>query len=153
MTQLYRAEAYERITEDGVGVYLQVGEPLTIDGTPMVRMSAGGYIAPAAGWHPTKAQAFAAAAVTVEAWGKRMLEQAARLRHNAQPIGDAVRAIQNAATRHDAMVIKNRVADEAQRRLRDAGDEKIANDAYFAEWGDERQKTNVTPPVTGYWGD
>lgn len=83
MTYLYRAECYERINEDGVGVYVQVGEPLTIDGTPMVRLSSGGYIAPAKGWHASKAAAMADAAGTVEQWSKLLADQAARMRQEA----------------------------------------------------------------------
>jgi hypothetical protein len=83
MTYLYKAEPYERIGEDGISVYVQVGEPLTIDGSPMVRLSSGGYIAPAAGWHPTKAAAMADAAGTVEKWAKLLADQAARMRQEA----------------------------------------------------------------------
>ena len=86
MTQLYRAEAYERIAEDGVGVYVQVGEPLTVGGDPMVRLSAGGYIAPAQGWHATREAAMAAAADTVEAWGRKLLAQAERLRRGGEGV-------------------------------------------------------------------
>jgi len=86
MTQLYRATAYERIRDDGADVHVQVGEPVTVQGTPMVRLSAGGYIAPATGWHATREAALAEAATTVEAWGKLLLEQAARLRQEGSDV-------------------------------------------------------------------
>ena len=86
MTLLYRATAYEVIRDDGADVNVQVGEPVTVQGMPMVRLSAGGYIAPATGWHATREAALAEAATTVEAWGKRLLEQAARLRQEASDV-------------------------------------------------------------------
>ena len=86
MTLLYRATAYEVIRDDGADVHVQVGEPVTVQGAPMVRLAASGYIAPATGWHATREAALAEAATTVEAWGKRLLEQAARLRQEASDV-------------------------------------------------------------------
>ncbi|NBW19832.1 MAG: hypothetical protein EBR82_68850 [Caulobacteraceae bacterium] len=85
MTQLYRATAYEVIRDDGADVHVQVGEPVTVQGAPMVRL-AHGVLVPATGWHATREAALAEAATTVEAWGNLLLEQAARLRQEASDV-------------------------------------------------------------------
>jgi hypothetical protein len=64
---------------DGVPFTVVQGTPVTVDGTPMVRLSHG-VIVPADGYSPDEATAKARAADEVEAVGRKILEQAQQLR-------------------------------------------------------------------------
>lgn len=76
---LYRVELTNQIGSDGLGHWWSVGTPITVDDTPMVRLSHGA-IVPAATWRATIREAANLAADKVEAMGKQLLEQAAVLR-------------------------------------------------------------------------
>jgi hypothetical protein len=61
---------------------VQHGEPQTVGGNPMVRLS-GGVLVPAAGWHAEFSDAVLEAAQRIEELGHRLLAQADRLRVEA----------------------------------------------------------------------
>jgi len=71
-----------QFTEDGVGYFIQHGEPDTVRGTPMVRLTHG-TIVPAKGWHSEHSDAVLEAAQRIEELGRRLLAQADRLRTQA----------------------------------------------------------------------
>lgn len=81
MSELYEAHVGDhRIsTKDGLPVYVNVGTPITIDGTPHVRLSHG-TIVPAAGWHADRQEALREAAARIETYASALLLQAYRLR-------------------------------------------------------------------------
>ena len=81
MSELYEARVGDhRISaQDGVPVYVTVGTPITIDGTPHVRLGHG-TIVPAAGWHADRRDALTAAAVKIEQYARALLLQADKLR-------------------------------------------------------------------------
>ena len=83
MTNLYRASVSDHnFTKEGCGYFVQYGQPLTVGGTPMVKLT-GGVLVPAAGWHAEHADAVREAAQRIEALGHRLLTQAATLRAQA----------------------------------------------------------------------
>lgn len=83
MTNLYKASVSDHnVGKDGIGYFVQYGQPMTIDGTPMVKLS-GGVLVPAKGWHSEHSDAVLEAAQRVEALGHRLLAQADRLRAEA----------------------------------------------------------------------
>jgi len=83
MTNLYKASVSDHnVGKDGIGYFVQYGQPLTIDGTPMVKLT-GGVLVPAQGWHATHGAAVLEAAQRIEALGHRLLAQADRLRAEA----------------------------------------------------------------------
>ena len=83
MTNLYKASVSDhQFSQHGIGYFVQYGQPLTVDGTPMVKLS-GGVLVPAAGWHAEHSDAVLEAAQRVEALGHRLLAQADRLRAEA----------------------------------------------------------------------
>lgn len=69
-------------TKEGVGYFVQHGQPLTVDSTPMVKLT-GGVLVPAAGWHAEHADAVREAAKRIEDLGHRLLAQADTLRAQA----------------------------------------------------------------------
>jgi hypothetical protein len=83
MTNLYRASVSDhQFRQEGLGYFVQHGQPLTVGGDPMVRLS-GGTLVPAAGWHSEFSDAVLEAAQRIEALGHRLLAQADRLRVEA----------------------------------------------------------------------
>lgn len=76
---LHRYEIGTNIYEDGVTAYPVKGEPVTVNGSPMVAL-AHEVIVPAAGWYETENEARLRAASKVEDLGLRLLAQARRLR-------------------------------------------------------------------------
>jgi hypothetical protein len=83
MTNLYKSSVSDHnIGKDGLGYFVQFGEPLTVGGDPMVKL-AGGVLVPATGWHATHGAAVLEAAQRIEALGHRLLAQADRLRVEA----------------------------------------------------------------------
>ena len=83
MTNLYKASVSDHnVGKDGIGYFVQHGEPLTVGGDPMVKL-AGGVLVPAAGWHAEFSDAVLEAAQRIEALGHRLLSQADRLRVEA----------------------------------------------------------------------
>jgi len=92
MTHLYKASVSDHnFTKEGVGYFVQHGEPDTHRGTPMVRLSQG-VIVPATGWHAEFSDAVLEAAQRVEALGHRLLAQADRLRVEAAAAKEKVSA-------------------------------------------------------------
>ena len=83
MTNLYKASVSDhQFSQHGIGYFVQHGQPLTVGGEPMVRLS-GGVLVPAKGWHAEHGAAVLEAAQRVEALGRRLLDQADRLRAEA----------------------------------------------------------------------
>jgi hypothetical protein len=83
MTNLYKSSVSDHgLTKEGIGYFVQFGEPLTVGGEPMVKLT-GGVIVPARGWHAEFSDAVLEAAQRIEALGHRLLSQADRLRVEA----------------------------------------------------------------------
>jgi hypothetical protein len=83
MSNLYRSSVTDHhFTKEGCGYFIQRGEPLTVGGDPMVRLS-GGVLVPATGWHAEFGDAVREAAQRIESLGHRLLEQADKLRVEA----------------------------------------------------------------------
>lgn len=83
MTQLFRLDIFETLDGSGVITHMNAGEPVTVNGTPMVRL-AHGTIVSASGFWPTRQEARLRAAMRVEEIGRRILNQAERLRQEAE---------------------------------------------------------------------
>jgi hypothetical protein len=82
MSKLYHAEVNDSwIRADGLGWWVSFGEARTVDGEPHVHLKHG--IFPAEGWHESRADAVRAAADRIEQLGHRLLDQAARVRAEA----------------------------------------------------------------------
>lgn len=88
MTQLFRLEVGETVRGDGITTYMNVGEPVTVNGTPMVRLSHGTIVS-ATGFSPTRQQARLRAAGRIEDMGRVILAQAERLRSEEASDGQA----------------------------------------------------------------
>lgn len=83
MTKLYKSSVGDHhFTKEGIGYFIQHGEPQTVGGSPMVKLS-GGVLVPAKGWHSEHSDAVIEAAQRIEALGHRLLAQADRLRVEA----------------------------------------------------------------------
>jgi hypothetical protein len=83
MTKLYKSSVSDHhFHKEGIGYFVQHGEPQTAGGNPMVRLS-GGVLVPAAGWHAEFSDAVLEAAQRIEELGHRLLVQADRLRAEA----------------------------------------------------------------------
>jgi hypothetical protein len=83
MTNLYKSSVTDHnFTREGLSYFVQHGEPLTVGGDPMVRLT-GGVLVPAKGWHAEFSDAVLEAAQRIEALGHRLLAQADRLRVEA----------------------------------------------------------------------
>ena len=82
MSNLYQADVNDfGIRADGLGWWVTHGEAITVDGEPHVKMQH--VILPAEGWHDNRADAVRAAADRIEQLGRRLLDQAARVRAEA----------------------------------------------------------------------
>lgn len=81
MTQLFNVNVgtHTISTKTGLPVYVSVGTPLAVEGTPHVRVGHG-TIVPAAGWHAERRDALTEAATTVEQYARALLLQADKLR-------------------------------------------------------------------------
>jgi hypothetical protein len=91
MKNLYKASVSDhQFSQHGIGYFVQYGQPLTVGGEPMVKLS-GGVLVPAKGWHAEHSDAVLEAAQRVEALGHRLLAQADRLRAEAA-VKDPVQA-------------------------------------------------------------
>jgi len=85
MTALYKATVSDmQFTKDGLGYFVQHGQPDTVRGVPMVLLQHGTMV-PAAGWHSEFGAAVREAAGRIEELGHRLLAQAITLRESAQP--------------------------------------------------------------------
>jgi hypothetical protein len=83
MTNLYRSSVSDHhFHKEGVGYFIQHGEPQTVGGDPMVKLS-GGVLVPATGWHAEFSDAVLEAAQRIESLGHRLLSQADKLRVEA----------------------------------------------------------------------
>jgi hypothetical protein len=83
MTNLFKSTvADSQFRADGIAYFTQHGEPMTVNGTPMVRLSHG-VLVPAKGWHSEHSDAVREAAQRIEDLGHRLLAQADRLRAEA----------------------------------------------------------------------
>lgn len=83
MTNLYKSSVSDyQFTREGISYFVQHGEPQTVGGDPMVRLT-GGVLVPAKGWHAEYSDAVLEAAQRVEELGHRLLAQADRLRADA----------------------------------------------------------------------
>ena len=82
MSKLFKPEVNDSwIRPDGLGWWVAFGEARTVDGNPHVQMRQA--ILPAEGWHDNRADAVRAAADRIEQLGHRLLDQAARVRAEA----------------------------------------------------------------------
>lgn len=63
--------------------WIQDGEPITVAGTPMVRL-AHDHIVPATGWRATKSEALIDAADKMDAMRSRLLAESIKLREQAR---------------------------------------------------------------------
>jgi len=79
MTKLYSAY----VGSIDLHHWVQDGEPLTVNGTPMVRV-AGDTIVSATRWRATKAEALLDAADQIEAMRARLLAESIKLRQQAK---------------------------------------------------------------------
>lgn len=85
MTALYKATVSDmQFTKEGLGYFVQHGQPDTVRGVPMVLLQHGTLV-PAAGWHAEFNGAVLEAAQRIEELGRRLLAQAITLRERAQP--------------------------------------------------------------------
>jgi hypothetical protein len=83
MSNLYKASVSDHhFSQHGIGYFVQHGEPQTVGGNPMVRLT-GGTLVPATGWHAEFGDAVREAAQRIEALGHRLLAQADRMRVEA----------------------------------------------------------------------
>lgn len=83
MSNLYHASVSDsQFRQDGIGYFVQHGEPLTVNGTPMVRVGHGTIVL-AAGWHASHSDALLEAAQKIEELGHLLLNQADTLRKDA----------------------------------------------------------------------
>jgi len=83
MTNLYKSSVSDHnFHKEGIGYFVQHGEPQTVGGNPMIKLS-GGVLVPATGWHAEFSDAVLEAAQRIEALGHRLLAQADRLRVEA----------------------------------------------------------------------
>jgi hypothetical protein len=83
VTNLYKSSVSDhQFCQHGIGYFVQHGEPQTVGGSPMVRLT-GGVLVPATGWHSEFSDAVLEAAQRIEALGHRLLAQADRLRVEA----------------------------------------------------------------------
>jgi len=91
MTKLYKTTVNDfNMRADGLGFFTQFGEPMTVNGTPMV-LIANGVLVPADGWHADQRGALLEAAQRIVDLGHRLLAQADRIRDEAEK-KDAVTA-------------------------------------------------------------
>lgn len=82
MTRLYKATVNDSwMRSQGLGWFVQFGEPRTVDGTPMVQLSSG--IFPATGWHADEQSAVREAADRIERIGHKLIRQAVNMRIEA----------------------------------------------------------------------
>jgi hypothetical protein len=92
MTNLYKSSVSDQnFHKEGIGYYAQHGEPQTVGGNPMVKLS-GGVFVPATGWHAEFSDAVLEAAQRIESLGHRLLSQADRLRVEAAASKEKVTA-------------------------------------------------------------
>ena len=83
MTNLYKSSVSDHgFNKEGLSYFVQHGQPLTVGGDPMVKLS-GGVLVPATGWHAEFGDAVREAAQRIEALGHRLLAQADKLRVEA----------------------------------------------------------------------
>jgi hypothetical protein len=83
MSKLYHAEVNDSwFRADGLGWWIAFGEARTVDGERHVQMKHAMF--PAEGWHENRADAVRAAADRIEQLGHRLLDQAARVRAEAE---------------------------------------------------------------------
>lgn len=86
MSKRFRIDLYDsHFGTNGVYTNTVSGDPVTVDGETMVRLSHGP-IVPDKGFHTTLPDACRAAAGRVEAIGHRLLAQAERLRAEADSL-------------------------------------------------------------------
>lgn len=76
---LYRVQTSGTAGGSGSHHWFQVGTPVTVDGTPMVRMSYGS-IVPAEGWSATVNEAAQIGAAEIEEMARKLLVEAELLR-------------------------------------------------------------------------
>lgn len=79
MTKLYSAY----VGSIDLHHWVQDGQPITVEGTPMVRLSHGA-ITPATGWRATKSEALLDAADKIEAMRAKLLQESIKLRQQAK---------------------------------------------------------------------
>ena len=81
MSKLYNAY----VSGGDVHHWVDQGEPLTVEATPMVRLPHGA-IVPAAGWRATRSEALLDAADKVDGIAAKLVEKATRLRQQAAEV-------------------------------------------------------------------
>ena len=82
-SEVFRYDIYETaINRDGLMTYVNKGVPVLFNGDPMVQL-AHGTIVDSEGWHADLGSAKRAAADQIEQLGARLMEQAAKLRAEA----------------------------------------------------------------------
>lgn len=83
--KLYQVEVTGRIGGDGLSTWELVGDSVTVDGVPMVRLSYG-TITLLKNFVPSRADALRIAADKVDEMRLRLVEQSARLRAEADAL-------------------------------------------------------------------
>ncbi len=81
--QVWSITVNGHIGSDGVSCYTQHGTLVETLGEQLVRTQWGTYVPRRDGWYPTQADALDAGAAQIEAYGRRLIEQAAELRARA----------------------------------------------------------------------
>ena len=77
--QLHKIDVGMQVWNRGLGTIELFGSPITVEGTPMVKLAHGAIVL-AKGWHANKADAQAEAADKIEEIARQLMEQAASLR-------------------------------------------------------------------------
>lgn len=80
---LYKAEVMSQVDSQGVSVWWSAGTPVTVDGTPMVKLPHG-VIVQAAGWSATVNEAANKAADRIDELRAAMESQASGLRKQTE---------------------------------------------------------------------
>lgn len=84
MSDLYNVDVFNSsIRHDGVFLHVTKGRPITVEGEPHVRTQYGSVIS-ARGFYPTLAEAQLQAAAQIDDMARRLSDQAARLRAEAE---------------------------------------------------------------------
>lgn len=84
MSAMYRIEITDASIsrKAGIGMWETVGQPVTVDGLPMVRLGHGTIVS-AEGFYESKAEALRAAADKIDVLRLALIEQSERLRAEA----------------------------------------------------------------------
>ena len=82
MTLYHVTIADGSVGQNGLAFWVSAGEPINVDGQPMVRLPHG-TIVPAQDWQTSRAESLRLAALRIEELGLRLLQQAKTVRADA----------------------------------------------------------------------